>query len=218
MALKIELEVNEVNTILAALGRQPFDTVAPLVYKIKNDAEAQIEASKVTIKVDPEDLQPNNQSSTMTFVFSLPGYGQDTIEGGAAQFIQGIADYNIINGTITVNSPVVTNVGAFPGVHTGISISAANIPSGTTVSSFSTGAGTITASNSIQSVNANFNDPNSPGFWLNANTGSARFGGIINIGNVLVVGNNANIGNNLRIGNYLFVGNKANQKVNKHFC
>jgi hypothetical protein len=60
MALKIELEVEEINTILAALGKQPFDNVAGLVYKIKEDAEAQIEASKVTIKVDPEDLQSNN--------------------------------------------------------------------------------------------------------------------------------------------------------------
>lgn len=58
MALKIELEVQEVNTVLAALSKQPFEIVADLVYKIKKDAEAQIEASKVVVNVDPKDLAP----------------------------------------------------------------------------------------------------------------------------------------------------------------
>jgi hypothetical protein len=102
-------------------------------------------------------LQANSQSSTMTFIFSLPGYGQDTIEGGAAQFIQSVADYNIINGTLTVNSPVITNVPAWPGVVNGITISGANIPSGTTVSSFSYGANTITMS---QNANATIQNAN----------------------------------------------------------
>jgi hypothetical protein len=46
-------------------------------------------------------------------------------------------------------------VTAFPDVHVGIGISAANIPSGTTVSSYSYGAGTIT-----MSQNANATIPN----------------------------------------------------------
>lgn len=95
-------------------------------------------------------LQANTQSSTMGFIFGLPAYGQDTIEGGAAQFIQNIADYTSITGTITVNQPVVTNIPAFLGVDAGKLISGANIPTGTTVSSFSTGAGTLT-----MSLNAN---------------------------------------------------------------
>ena len=96
-------------------------------------------------------LQANVQTSTMGFIFGLPEYGQDTIEGGAAQFIQNIADYTAITGTITINQPVVTNIPAFLGVDSGKLISGANIPTGTTVSSFSTGAGTLTMS---QNANA----------------------------------------------------------------
>jgi hypothetical protein len=96
-------------------------------------------------------LQANTQTSTMGFIFGLPAYGQDTIEGGAAQFIQNIADYTAITGTITVNQPVVTNIPAFLGVDAGKLISGANIPTGTIVSSFSTGAGTLTMS---QNANA----------------------------------------------------------------
>ena len=96
-------------------------------------------------------LQANVQTSTMGFIFGLPSYGQDTIEGGAAQFIQNIADYTAITGTITINQPVVTNIPAFLGVDAGKIISGANIPTGTTVSSYSTGAGTLTMS---QNANA----------------------------------------------------------------
>ena len=73
-------------------------------------------------------LQANVQTSTMGFIFGLPEYGQDTIEGGAAQFIQNIADYTAITGTITINQPVVTNIPAFLGVDSGKLISGANIP------------------------------------------------------------------------------------------
>jgi len=96
-------------------------------------------------------LQANTQTSTMGFIFGLPAYGQDTIEGGAAQFIQNIADYTPINGTLTINQPVVTNIPAFLGVSSGKLISGANIPTGTTVSSFNIGAGTLTMS---QNANA----------------------------------------------------------------
>jgi hypothetical protein len=89
-------------------------------------------------------LQANTQTSTMGFIFGLPVYGQDTIEGGAAQFIQYIADYTPITGTITINQPVVTNIPEFLGVNAGKIISGANIPTGTTVSSFNIGAGTLT--------------------------------------------------------------------------
>ena len=42
MALKIELEVAEVNTILRVLGKHPFDEVVTLISKIKTQGEAQI--------------------------------------------------------------------------------------------------------------------------------------------------------------------------------
>ena len=43
MALKIELEVNEVNTILRVLGKHPFDEVVSLISKIKQQGEPQVE-------------------------------------------------------------------------------------------------------------------------------------------------------------------------------
>ena len=84
-------------------------------------------------------LQSNSQSSTMSFIFSLPGYGQDTIEGGAAQFLETISDYNPITGNITINQAVVTGIPSLLGVTVGATISGANIPSGTVVNSFTTG-------------------------------------------------------------------------------
>lgn len=84
-------------------------------------------------------LQANNQSSTMSFIFSLPGYGQDTIEGGSAQFLQTISDYNPITGNITINQDLITGIPSFLGVTVGATISGANIPSGTVVNSFTLG-------------------------------------------------------------------------------
>jgi hypothetical protein len=67
----------------------------------------------------------------------------------------------------------------------------------------------------IQSTSANVGSNTSPGFWLQANTGNARFGGGLNVGNSLVVGNTAVIGSNLtvganaNIGSNLIVGTNA---------
>ena len=43
MALKIELEVQEINTILAVLGKHPFEEVVSLIGKIKQQGEPQAE-------------------------------------------------------------------------------------------------------------------------------------------------------------------------------
>ena len=78
--------------------------------------------------------------------------------------------------------------------------------------------GTVTASKlaandiyalTIQSTSATTGSNTSPGFWLQANTGNARFGGGINIGDSLVVGNTAVIGSNANIGGNLIVGANA---------
>ena len=61
----------------------------------------------------------------------------------------------------------------------------------------------------IQSTNANIGNVTSPGYWLQANTGSASFAGTVNIGNNLTVGNNAVVGNNLSIGANLSIGDSA---------
>jgi hypothetical protein len=59
--------------------------------------------------------------------------------------------------------------------------------------------GTIIVANSIQSNNAVFGSNTSPGYWLDATTGTSRFGGGINIGNSLIVGSDAQIGGNLNV-------------------
>lgn len=40
--IKIELTVQEVNTILASLGKHPFVEIAELITKIKNQGDAQV--------------------------------------------------------------------------------------------------------------------------------------------------------------------------------
>jgi len=67
-------------------------------------------------------------------------------------------------------------------------------------------AGTLTVANSIQSTDAVFGSYTSPGFWLDANTGTARFGSTISVGNNLAVGNNAVIGDTLVVGNNTVIG------------
>ena len=41
--IKLELEINEVNMILAVLGKHPFEEVASLVVKIKQQGDPQAE-------------------------------------------------------------------------------------------------------------------------------------------------------------------------------
>lgn len=59
----------------------------------------------------------------------------------------------------------------------------------------------------IQSTNAELGNISSPGYWLEANTGSARFAGNTSIGNNLTIGANATIGGNVTIGDNLTVSN-----------
>lgn len=40
--IKLELTVSEVNSILASLGKHPFDQIAALIGKIKTQGDAQI--------------------------------------------------------------------------------------------------------------------------------------------------------------------------------
>jgi hypothetical protein len=42
MNIKLDLTVDEVNTILRSLGRHPFDEIAALIAKVKQQGEAQI--------------------------------------------------------------------------------------------------------------------------------------------------------------------------------
>ena len=42
--IKLELEINEVNTILAVLGKHPFSEVVELIGKIKTQGDPQAQA------------------------------------------------------------------------------------------------------------------------------------------------------------------------------
>ena len=42
--IKLELEINEVNTILAVLGKHPFAEVVELISKIKQQGDPQAQA------------------------------------------------------------------------------------------------------------------------------------------------------------------------------
>jgi hypothetical protein len=53
MALNINLEVDEVNTILRVLGKHPFDEVVALVSKIKQQGDAQLAEQAAVKEADP---------------------------------------------------------------------------------------------------------------------------------------------------------------------
>lgn len=54
MELKFELTLNEANQILTLLGKQPFDTVAPLITKIQQQAQPQLPALEAAMKAEAE--------------------------------------------------------------------------------------------------------------------------------------------------------------------
>lgn len=52
--IKLELTVQEVNSILASLGKHPFDQIAALISKIKQQGDAQVtEASAEPVPAQP---------------------------------------------------------------------------------------------------------------------------------------------------------------------
>ena len=137
------------------------------------------------------------------------GLGYTPIAGDTAQFFYA----NLFNSNYDV-----TSVQSFDGNIW------ANV-SATVVSGAVIFPGTVTANalnvNSIyaitiQSTNASLGNTQSPGYWLQANTGSASFGGTVTIGNQLTVGTNANIGANVYIGANAFIGQNANIRGNAY--
>lgn len=44
--MKLDLSINEINTILASLGRAPYEAVFGLVEKIRNQAKEQVETKE----------------------------------------------------------------------------------------------------------------------------------------------------------------------------
>jgi hypothetical protein len=63
MAIKLDLEVQEVNAILRSLGRHPFDEIAALVAKIKQQGDEQLQAQEAeAAKNAPADAAPAEQA------------------------------------------------------------------------------------------------------------------------------------------------------------
>jgi hypothetical protein len=46
--IKLDLQINEVNSILATLGKQPYESVFTLVENIRKQAESQVAESNKT--------------------------------------------------------------------------------------------------------------------------------------------------------------------------
>ena len=61
MALKLELEVEEINTILRVLGKHPFDEVVSLISKIKQQGEAQLAEQAKAAEVAQPALKPDTE-------------------------------------------------------------------------------------------------------------------------------------------------------------
>lgn len=154
---------------------------------------------------------------------------------------------NIVNKTITGNlvaDATITGNLLVAGTITGNLIAAntitGNLIAANTITANNIAAGTITADklaanvltvNTVVSTGATFGSNASAGFWLDGNTGNARFGNSLNVGNNLTVGANAiigqfatigtdavigsnllvgvgaTIGNFANVGNFVFVGN-----------
>ena len=53
--IKLELTVNEVNTILRSLGKHPFDEIASLIVKIKQQGEPQVAAQEAAQQPAPQE-------------------------------------------------------------------------------------------------------------------------------------------------------------------
>lgn len=92
-------------------------------------------------------LTTSTQTSIFSFIMSLPSYGQDIQQGGTAQFLEAVADYNPFTATITLGSKTLTSVSTFTGITaTGNTVSGPGIPEGTTATAINSGAKTITLS------------------------------------------------------------------------
>lgn len=57
MGIKLELTINETNTVLQALGKAPFEVVASLIGKIQQQGGPQVEAVAAEEKAAAEAAQ-----------------------------------------------------------------------------------------------------------------------------------------------------------------
>ena len=59
-------------------------------------------AFQVKAQIDFANLIPNNNPTVYSLIYSLPSYGQETEQGGLAQFWEGVADQNTFTGQAIV--------------------------------------------------------------------------------------------------------------------
>jgi len=130
----------------------------------------------------------------------------NTINGNSL-VIGSVSNTQIANGTITTNQIAVNTI-------TANNIQAATI-TGNQIATNTITANNLTTdaltANTVVSTGATLGSFSSPGFWLQGNTGNARFGNTVSIGNQLTIGTGASIGINLNIGGNANIG--ANLKV-----
>jgi hypothetical protein len=56
--IKLDLTIEEVNTILRSLGKHPFDEIASIIVKIKQQGEPQVEEIVRQAEAAKADAQP----------------------------------------------------------------------------------------------------------------------------------------------------------------
>jgi hypothetical protein len=122
---------------------------------------------------------------------------------------------NIQTGTLTTNLFTANSISA--------NILTANTFAANTISGQAIDSGSITTdklaanvliANTVISTGATIGNFASPGFWLQGNTGNARFGNTVSIGNNLTIGNNAVIGGNLSVSGLVTSGGLNANTVN----
>lgn len=222
------------NTIIAqniqdyAIGQLQIANLAISSSKIQLEAvtTSLIAANAITSNLVAYGAITNTQIATSTITGTL--IAQDTITGNliaqstltgnlfALNTITGnLVAQNTITGNLIAQNTITGNL-IVPGTIYGNAI-LANSFQANTINGNSIVAGSITAeqlaanaitANTVVSSNAIFGDPNSPGFWLDGNTGNARFGNSVSIGGVITNGNigTAVIFDNM-IGYYTIDGN-----------
>jgi acetyltransferase-like isoleucine patch superfamily enzyme len=149
------------------------------------------------------------------------GLYHTTAGGGIVYFIPGtiapsvlytsVVDDQAISLQSLANSIVQTNT-INPGAVTNVGIATQTITTNNMAFGIITAdllAANLIIAKDIVSTNANLGNISSPGYWLQANSGSARFGGNVSIGNNLTIGSNAQVGGNATIGSNLNVGSNA---------
>ena len=148
-------------------------------------------------------FQANSISGNIITVNTLNGntIQANTISGNT--IIANTFSANSINGNSIVAGSIAANT-----------INGNSIVSGS-ITTDQLAANVLTA-NTVISTGANIGNNQSQGFWLQGNTGDARFGNTVSIGNNLTIGTNlivgtfAHIGANLSVGGNVRVGVSAN--------